>query len=812
LGALALAVVPGLGASEAQATYVPPANHVAIQLLNINDFHGRINTNTVQFAGVIEELRADVGAANTLVLSAGDNVGASLFASAVADDKPTLDVLNALDVKASALGNHEFDKGLDHQVNTTQAWANFRYLGANVYSTVTNAPVFQEYEIFYIQGIRVAVIGVVTPETPTLVSPGGVAGLEFREEVAEVNRVAAKLRAANSADVIVAEYHDGSPDGVDSGATLAEEVAKSATFARIVNVTSADVDVIFTGHTHKLYAWDGPVPGVDGKTRPIIQTGSYGTNVGRVVMNVNLSTKGINVVTKGTVAVPTPDAKDIEAANDAIASQYPRAAEVQEIVKAALDNANEVGAEPLGKITASITTAFIDGAFVDGTFAGSTRDNRAEASSLGTMVANALRDTLRVLPAGADFGVVNPGGLRADLVYSGDGTVTFAQAKSVLPFDNTLGTVSLTGAQVITMLEQQWQRNADGNLPTRPYLQLGLSDEVTYTYTEAPDKCTAEATNSVGGHDEVDCTKGTITSVTIAGEPIDKAKTYKIATFSFLAQGGDNFWVFQDASEMVDTGMMDWEGFADYLKKASPISPSFARSGVRVEGVAGPAVAGQPFTFAVSKLDVPALGAPANTTLEAFLGSTKLGEFPVADGAADVTVTLPESAVGSPVLTLEAPASGTVVTLPIEVVAAADVPTLELSLDTIQAGKEFDVVITDGPADSDVRIELHSDISVLATGSTDGSGNYSARVTVPANTTPGDHEIWAIVGGVTVRAPLTVTAAGAGAGGGSGTAGGSGNAQGSLPVSGSNGIVPTCILALGCLAIGAALVRRRQSV
>ena len=102
------------------------------------------------------------------------------------------------------------------------------------------------------------------------------------------------------------------------------------------------------------------------------------------------------------------------------------------------------------------------------------RDDRASESTLGDLVANALRDTLAPENlGGAEIGVVNPGGLRAELLYAPDGVVTTAEANGVLPFVNNLWTTSLTGAQFKTMLEQQWQTLADGTVPTRPYLQLG---------------------------------------------------------------------------------------------------------------------------------------------------------------------------------------------------------------------------------------------------------------------------------------------------------------------------------------------------
>lgn len=227
---------------------------VDLNFLGINDFHGRIDTNTVLFAGTIEQLRAEAAPGATALLSAGDNIGASLFASAVARDRPTLDVLNALEVKASAVGNHEFDGGwADLRDRVTGNDAGFPYLGANVYARGTADPVLPEFTVLAMNGISVAVIGTVTQEVPSLVTPAGISELDFGDPVDAINRVAARIRAEQLADVIIVENHDGASAGTPEGATLEQVVAAGGPFARLVTQTSAHVDAIFTGHTRKEY-------------------------------------------------------------------------------------------------------------------------------------------------------------------------------------------------------------------------------------------------------------------------------------------------------------------------------------------------------------------------------------------------------------------------------------------------------------------------------------------------------------------------------------------------------------------------------
>ncbi len=629
-------IVVGLGLKAAPVT---------LNLLNINDFHGRIDSNTVKFAGTIEKLRAGAGDANSLFLSDGDNIGASLFASASAGDIPTIDVLNALDLKTSSVGNHEFDKGFSDLTGRVKNAAAFSYLGANVYKKGTTEPALPEYAVYTVGGLKVGVIGAVTQETPTLVSPGGISTLDFGDPVAAVNRVAAQLTDGDPSngevDVLVAEYHEGAGFGTPEGATLEKEVAAGGAFADIVTKTSAKVSAIFTGHTHKQYAWDAPVPGVDGATRPVVQTGSYGENIGQVTLTVDPATNAVTGHTARNVARTTD-------ADSTLVAAYPRVAAVKTIVDKAIADSAVIGNQKVGSVTKDITTAYVNGG----------RDDRMSESTLGNLVADSLLATLSPAELGsAEIGVVNPGGLRAELLYGAEGSITYAQANAVLPFVNNLWTTTLTGAQFKQALEQQWQRNPDGTVPSRPFLNLGLSKNVSYTY----DVSRAEGDR--------------ITSIIVNGQPIDPAKSYRIGSFSFLVQGGDNFRAFAAGTNTKDSGLIDRDAWIGYLQKRSPVSPSFAKRGVSVSGVpAGVLQRGDPVSFAVSKLNLTSLGSPANTSLQlTWAGSSAaLASVPVdASGTATVSFTVPADAAGASTLVLTAPDSGTTVRVALTV---ADVP------------------------------------------------------------------------------------------------------------------------------------------
>ncbi|MDX6232171.1 MAG: 5-nucleotidase, partial [Nocardioidaceae bacterium] len=609
------------------------ADDVTLNLIGINDFHGRIDANTVKFAGTVEQVRQQAPD-NSLLISAGDNVSASLFASAVQGDIPTIDVLNALHLDASAAGNHEFDKGAADLTGRLSDAADFPFLAANVFKA-DHSPLLKKYELFTIDGVEVAVVGAVTEETPSLVSPAGIEGLTFEDPTDSINQTVDELEAlADPPDVIVASIHEGAPDGAK---TLDENAAASPAFKKIVEQTDPAVDAIFMGHTHQAYAYDAPIPGEPGKTRPVLQTGNYGSNVGNIKLTFDKDSGTVTSYEKSNVARTTT-------ADSTLVSEFPRVAAVKPIVDNALAYADTIGKEPIGKQTADITRAFNAGV-----------EDRGGESTLGNLVGDSLLAKVKDTPAGADIGVTNPGGLRTDLLYAGtggtntDGVITYAEANSVLPFANTLATVTLTGASFTKVLEQQWQRAADGSVPTRAYLQLGLSRNVHYTF----DPSLPEGSR--------------ITSVTVNGAPLDPAKSYKIAVPSFLATGGDNFRAFKEGTS-VDTGLLDYEAWIDYLRANAPVSPDFARRAVRVEGLKKEYASGDTVSFSLPALDLTSTGSPKNTSVSVTLlnggKETDLGDFPVTAGAATPSVTLPAGVSGSARLRIDATPSGTSALLP----------------------------------------------------------------------------------------------------------------------------------------------------
>ncbi len=505
----------------------------AVQVLTVNDFHGRVEQNLANgeggaavLAGAVDHFEAENP--NTLLVSAGDNIGASTFTSFIADDNPTIDALRESGLDLGAVGNHEFDQGFDDLVNrVTPRFGGAEFsLGANVYRTGTHEPALEEYAIERIDGVRVAFIGTVTPDTASMVTPTGIADIEFGDPLEAANRVAAELTAADAADVIVLLAHDG-PSVADQTAALAMQTD----IARLVLGASAEIDAIVTGHTHLPLTWQAPVPGIAGKTRPVVQAHQYGTTLGKLDITLDRASKQLLSINASLVPLVVNGVAAF-AADPA----------VKAIVDAATAEAKVLGSVEVGSITGDILRG------------GTAGSDRGVESPLGNLVADVYlwatsNDDYAGTPA--QIGLMNPGGLRADL-RSTSGTVTVRDVANVQPFANTLVTVTLTGAQLKRVLEEQWQPAGS----SRPKLQLGVSEGFSYVY---------DAAAPAGSR---------ILSMTLNGATIAATDAFTVVTNSFLAAGGDNFLTFAGGTDRTDTGQIDLAATVAYFEANSPVAPA----------------------------------------------------------------------------------------------------------------------------------------------------------------------------------------------------------------------------------------------
>ncbi|MET0693919.1 MAG: bifunctional UDP-sugar hydrolase/5'-nucleotidase [Propionibacteriaceae bacterium] len=544
VAAAALATVAlATPAANAQTTQ----GSVPLRIIALNDFHGNLQPptgssgrvtlddgSTVDAGGAafvathVKQLKA--GATNSVVVSSGDNIGASPLPSAIFHDEPTIAFLNAIGVKASAVGNHEFDEGYQElkriqlggchptdgcQFTPTYGGAKFPFLGANV--TFTNGlPAVLPFTVELVRGLPVGIIGITLEDLPSVVTPSAIAGLKFGDEVAAINRTANLLdRLGVKAQVVLMHQGDSTsvagpnqcrlaPDGV------AETIARTAT---------AKVDAFFSAHSHQQYNCTVTDPA--GHPRPLIQGASFGRLLSVVDLKIDKRTR--DVIRTETVAD-----------NHVVTRTVTPDPTVQAIVDSAVSKSAVVGNRQVGTITADLTrTAAPSG-----------------ETPLGDVIADA--QLAATLGNGAQIAMTNPGGIRTDLTYAsspageGDGVVTYAEAFAVQPFANLMQTVSLTGAQLDAVLEQQWTADA-----TRV---LQISDSLHYA---------VDLSAPYGSR---------VSNLTLNGAPIDAAASYRVSINNFLAAGGDGFTVFTQGTDLVN-GPIDLDAFTAYLTANPNLSP-----------------------------------------------------------------------------------------------------------------------------------------------------------------------------------------------------------------------------------------------
>lgn len=617
----------------------PPADLAHIDLLEINDLHAQLEPappvpGIAVVAGAVNSIRAQNP--NTLLVSAGDNVGTSPFTSLVQDDVPTLDALNAMGVAASAIGNHELFRGRADFDGRVEPLAQFPYLCVNLYDRTTGVSAYQEYSITEVDGVRVGFIGAMTETLYRQVTPTGVASLEVRPIVTEVNRVAAQLSDGDltndEADVLVLLVHEG-----PTTSKLADSTNTSA-FGLIARGVSPEVDVIFAGHTHKPHAHLLPVEGWPSTVlRPVVQSGLHGRALAEVTLDVDRTDGEVVATTAQLIALPGSYAPDPG---------------VEAIVAAATAYANERGAVSVGQITGDLRLA----ALQDGD------TNLGAESTMANLVASA--HLWATQPAGAQIAFTDPGGVWAELlVASGgpgdpDGNVTYREVVDAQSHDYRLVTMTLTGRQVLDVLEEQW------HLPqiSRPMTRLGIAG-LTYTF---------------------DPTRGRLQHITqawVGSEPLDEAAEYTVVANTFLAAGGNNIATFSKVTERRETGVLDVDALEGYLQAHSPYAPELAQRsvGVHVVSPTGEVVPGGSVTVELSSLGFTR-GEPQDADVTVSIAGRSVGTFPVdptivdkldETGRATATFTVPPGTPPGPlVVDLAMPVTGTRASFTLSVAAA----------------------------------------------------------------------------------------------------------------------------------------------
>ncbi|SDP46063.1 5'-nucleotidase [Pedococcus dokdonensis] len=561
---------------------------IDVQLLSFNDFHGnleppsgsggRITTGHTLTNGVVGDQTVDAGGVaylathldrarrghrDSLTVAAGDIVGASPLLSAAFHDEPTVESMNTLGLDVTSVGNHEFDEGykelqrLDkggciddgdgaNNQNSCAAHtfqgAKYDILAANVFYTGTKKTILPSYTIKRTpDGAKIAFIGMTLKDTPDIVTKSGIEGLTFKDEVATANALVPEIKRKGVNAIVVLIHQGGNPareswtgpDGkvysanpaynwaCDKGGTL--DMASSPILGIASNL-DPQIDMVISGHTHQPYICNVPDP--KGQPRLVTSASSFGRLFTETHLEYDLkkndivrsSVEGSNMIVTRDL-VPDP-------AQTSLIKQY------QTLVAPI---ANRV----LGRITQDIGRS---GSSV----------NAGGEQALGDLIADAQLADPSVVTNGdvPKIAFMNPGGIRADLTYAsspkgeGDGVVTYEEAFTVQPFNNYLVSMTLTGAQIKTLLTQQWSGPNAGS----PKI-LQVSKGFAYTYSGT-----------------------TLGTVTLDGAPLVDTQNYRIVTNNFLSDGGDGFPAFTGGTGKYFGGL-DIDGFANYLEANSPYTP-----------------------------------------------------------------------------------------------------------------------------------------------------------------------------------------------------------------------------------------------
>ena len=572
-----LALIMGLGLTALGCTH--PVS-TKIKIIAFNDFHGQLESpgalrqtpsspaltaiavgGVDWMAGYVTDLKRQNP--NTVVVSAGDIIGATPLLSSLFHDEGTIETMNRLGLDFNAVGNHEFDEGQSelkrmqnggcHPTNSNTCrgaevgtpvpfeGAKFRFLAANVIEAATGQTIFPAYAIKKVGGIRIGFIGMTLKETATLVSPKGLAGLAFLDEVTTINALIPKLRALGVEAIVVLIHQGGKVPTTLSVATINQcgDQLRGSPIKTIVNQLDDAVDLVISGHTHQAY--NCQILNRKGHLIPVTSANAQGRILTDITMTIDTDTDDVSTITATNIAV--------EQGGAGISPSTAIKSIVNHYKTLSIPLANRV----IGSISRALTNT----------------PSAAGESVLGDMIADAqLFQTKDIGVGDAVVAFMNADGIRADLAYTtsaigeGDGNVTYSEAFTVQPFGNTLVTLTLTGTQLHELLEQQFTGctlayPAGAPVTGQPFNRiLQVSKGFSYSWKEKGTAC-----------DNVDPA-----SIKINGLLVDPATRYRISVNNYLAEGGDQFYVLTQGLNRLG-GALDLEALENYFKVNPKVKP-----------------------------------------------------------------------------------------------------------------------------------------------------------------------------------------------------------------------------------------------
>lgn len=539
-------------------------DELVVQMLSFNDYHGHIEVEdgatldeaqdpeqnlvggAVNLGTTLDLLRTRSFTDQSLTVAAGDLIGGSTFISGLFQDEPSVETLEVAGLDISSVGNHEFDEGVEELLRMQEGGchpelgcfvedepydgADFQWLAANVVDKDSGEPILPATQVREIDGVQVGFIGMTLEETPTLVSPGGVASVNFLDEVETADAQAAALQEQGVESIVVLLHEGGYQPGRYDGCE-----GISGPIVEIAENLSPAIDAVVTGHTHQPYVCSLDDPA--GEPRLVTSANQYG----RVVTETALT------VSRGTGEVLRDRAR---ADNHLVLQAVEDHPEMTAVVEKWQALADVLAGRVVGTVVEDIT--------------GDAGGDRGIETPMADLVADSiLWGTSAPEDGGAEISFMNVGGVRASLLYdqiSNDeqpGEVTYEETYNVMPFGNILVSIDMTGAQVKAALEQQYVPERG-----RQYLALGVSEGFTYTWDD----------------DQPQGSK--VSGMELDGVPLEMDATYRVSTLNFLQQGGDMFTAFTEGIDLLG-GPEDLANLVGYLEA----NPGLSAPEDRVDGL-----------------------------------------------------------------------------------------------------------------------------------------------------------------------------------------------------------------------------------
>jgi 5'-nucleotidase len=556
---------------------VKKKDFVRLDLLALNDFHGNLQPpsgtsgqiNTTKAGGAAflasllnkERKKSRAAGATPLTVAAGDLIGASPLLSAAFHDEPTIKAMNLMHLDVSSVGNHEFDEGVNELLRMQKGGcladgnglngqdscpagqtfdgAKFKYLGANVFwKNAAGHPrptPFKPYQIFRVGGQKVGFIGMTLEGTPSIVAQAGIAAVDFKDEVDTANALVPVLRKKGVKSIIVLLHEGVSP--ADATAYNSCSGVSGAGLAIAQNL-APQIDAVVSGHTHQPY--NCVVKDPRGRPRLFTSASSFGRMITKLHFLIDPKTRDI--------VRPAAFAENIVNAN---AEGQKQSKKVNSLISAF---------NTLVQPIANAVIGHIDGA--NPTTVSKTQEADGSDSPLGNLIADSQKADPSVVQNGKApvIGLMNPGGIRADLVETAAGDVTYGAAFTVQPFNNFVVSMDLTGAQIKALLNEQWN---GGNEATATFNKILQVSGIQYTWDKS---LAAQAnTDALVGNVMVDDDGNPGTPMV----PLADGTTYRVVANNFLSDGGDNFGTFKLGTNKL-IGGLDIDSLRIYLQAHDP--------------------------------------------------------------------------------------------------------------------------------------------------------------------------------------------------------------------------------------------------